>query len=506
MPTGSPSFEQDARKIAISLERHRYLFLILLTIVYALGAVRHAANRPLWYDEIITVISASAPDAAGTWKTAQVTDASPPLLHLLTHFSMQWFGSSEVAIRLPAIAGFWVFCLCLFRFVRRRAGIFFAFVALLMPVATEAYTYSYEARAYGAELGFCGLMLIGWQIAGEGRRRMAGCALIAVSMACALLCQYYAVLLYLPLGGAELYRTWRERRWNWGIWVAFVCGIAPLVWRITTVRFIVDNFSRTTWAPANLGQIFEFWELMLAHSLSFVVAGLVVLALALIAQRGGEEASNPPKLAPHEMMVAILFLAIPVAAVGIGIFKTHMFTPRYALIGVTGVCLLVPMIAARLSNGRALPGFLLMAVSILPLLFVMLAVPDRENPLEREATLVRAIEQGQVIVPDGQLYLQMWYYLPPALKSKLLFLSDYDAAVRYMGFDSIDRGVDALKTSCSARIMDYKDFAGPGREFRIYQSSMRPGWILAKAVGEGASTQIEQYSINRQLIRIRLKD
>src|SRR4051794_11276944 len=117
MPTGSPSFEQDARKIAISLERHRYLFLILLTIVYALGAVRHAANRPLWYDEIITVISASAPDAAGTWKAAQATDASPPLLHLLTHFSMQWFGSSEVAIRLPAIAGFWIFCLCLFRFV-----------------------------------------------------------------------------------------------------------------------------------------------------------------------------------------------------------------------------------------------------------------------------------------------------------------------------------------------------------------------------------------------------
>ena len=504
MPTGSPSFERDARQIATALERYRYFFLAFLTLLYAIGVVRHAANRALWYDEIITVISASAPDAAATWKAAQATDASPPLLHLLTHFSMQWFGSSEVAIRLPAIAGFWIFCLCLFQFVRRRAGIYFGLAALLMPIATEAYSYAFEARAYGPQLAFCGLMLVAWQMAAEGRRRGLALVLLASSMACAVLLQYYSVLLYLPLAGAELYRTWRTRRFAWSIWVALACGAAPLVWRLATVRFIVSQFSQTTWAPAYPEQVVEFWETMLPHSLSFAVAGLAVLALSLIGNRTEEEAL-PPKLPDHEILAGVLFLAIPVMAVAIGLFKTHMFTPRYALMGVTGVLLLVPMIAARLANGRALAGFLLLGVSALPLVFVMVEVPDRDNPVVRDSALVKALEQGPVVVPDGQLFLQMWYYTPEPLKSRLVYLLDPQAAVRYMGFDAIDVGIDHLRPWSSVMTADYKDYATPGREFRLYQSSMRPGWVLAKVVGDGGSAQIEQYAINRQLIRVRLK-
>ena len=504
MPTGSPSFEQDARKIATALERRRYLVLALLTVLYALGAVRHAASKPLWYDEIITVISASAPDAAGTWRAAQASDASPPLLHLLTHFSIQWFGSSDVAIRLPAIVGFWIFCLCLFHCVRRRAGIYFGIAALVMPIATEAYTYSYDARAYGPELAFCGLMLVAWQTAAEGRRRLAAPVLLALSLAGAMLLQYYAVLLYLPLGGAELFRTWRTRRWNWGIWAAFACGIAPLVWRIAAVRHIVSQFSQTTWAPAYPEQVVEYWETMLQHSLSFAVAGLAVLALRLIGDRT-EEPAAPPKLADHELVAGVLFLAIPVMAVAIGLFKTHMFTPRYALIGVTGVLLLVPMIAARLANGRAFAGFLLMLVSMLPLVFVMLEVPARDNPVARESTLVKALEQGPVVVPDGQLFLQMWYYTPPPLKSKLLFLIDYETAIQYMGFDAIDVGIANLRPWAAVPAVEYKDYATPGREFRLYQNSMRPGWVLGKVVGDGGSAQIEQYATYRQLVRVRLK-
>ena len=156
--TGSgASLEKDAQRMAALLKKYQYLFLLILTLVYAVGAIGNARNRPLWYDEVVTVMAASAPDAAGTWKAAQAIDANPPLLHLLTHFSMQWFGPGEIAVRLPAILGFWIFCLCLYRFTLRRVGIYYALLALLLPIATEAYTYAYEARAYGLELAFCGL-------------------------------------------------------------------------------------------------------------------------------------------------------------------------------------------------------------------------------------------------------------------------------------------------------------------------------------------------------------
>jgi len=140
--------------MAALLKRYQYLFLLILTLVYAVGALGHARNEPLWYDEVVTVMAASAPDAAGTWKLAQAMDANPPLLHLLTHFSMQWFGPGEVAVRLPAILGFWVFCLCLYRFTLRRAGIYYALLALLLPIATEAYDYAYERGPMGSNWRF----------------------------------------------------------------------------------------------------------------------------------------------------------------------------------------------------------------------------------------------------------------------------------------------------------------------------------------------------------------
>jgi hypothetical protein len=111
-----------------------------------------------------------------------------------------------------------------------------------------------------------------------------------------------------------------------------------------------------------------------------------------------------------------------------------------------------------------------------------------------------------VVVPDGQLFLQMWYYAPAPLKSRLLFLVDYQAAVRYMGFEAFDIGMTSLARWSSVPAVNYQDFATPGREFRLYQNSLRPGWVLAKVVADGASAEIEQYAITRQLVRVRLKE
>src|SRR5450631_2074561 len=186
-PTVTPSsLENDARNLAVVLERHKYAVLVLLTVVYAIGAVLQARGKPLWYDEIITTFAASAPDAAATWKVAQQTDINPPLPHLLMHFTMKWVANQEVGARIPAMAGFWIFSLCLYRFTIRRAGILYALPALLLPMVTGAYGYALEARAYGLVLGFCGLALAGWQAAADGDKRPLALAVLAGSLAAAL--------------------------------------------------------------------------------------------------------------------------------------------------------------------------------------------------------------------------------------------------------------------------------------------------------------------------------
>jgi 4-amino-4-deoxy-L-arabinose transferase-like glycosyltransferase len=139
------SLEADASRMAVSLEKGRYLVWVVLTVIYAAGAMLHARGKPFRYDEVFTVMAAAPHNVADSWKAAQKLDSAPPLTHLLTHFAVAWFGQNEISARLPEIAGFWIFCLSLFWFVRHRLGIFYGLAALLIPLSTQAYDYANEA-------------------------------------------------------------------------------------------------------------------------------------------------------------------------------------------------------------------------------------------------------------------------------------------------------------------------------------------------------------------------
>jgi Dolichyl-phosphate-mannose-protein mannosyltransferase len=502
-------FEKDAQHMAALLRKHQYLILLVLTIIYAAGAMGHARNKPIWYDEVVTVIAANAPDVATAWKQGQTMDANPPLLHVMTHLAMRWFGNSEVAIRVPAIVGFWVFCLCMYRFTLRRVGIFYAMLALLLPIATEAYGYSYEARAYGLELAFCGLALVAWQMVAEGSKHLLACVLLTISLVCAVLSHYYAILVYLPLAGGELYRSWRRRRIDWPVWLAFAAGGIPVLFRVAFISRVVDNFKHPSWSPAYPEQVLEFWETALQHTLSFLVLGVAVLALWMMrsskSANAPEDAGSPPELVDHELLAGALFLAIPICAVLAGMIVTHMFTGRYALLAITGVAILAPMIIARLANGRAFPGFLLFVLSLLPLFFVTLEIPPPRHPWEDEPVLVKALEKGPVVLTDGQMFLQMWYYAPEKYKSNVLFVADSVQAIKYTGHDSFDFGIRGLQPYSSIHFIPFSDFAQPGREFLLYENPLKPGWVLPKVVADGGSAELIELANYRQLYRMRFK-
>jgi hypothetical protein len=495
------TLESDARRAAAILEKHRFLVMAALTVVYAIGAMLHGRGKPLWYDEIITVIAASAPGAAATWTAAMQVDANPPLPHLLTHFSIQWFGPSQIAARLPAIAGFWIFCFCLFRFTRRSLGIFYAFAAMLLPVATEAYTYSVEARAYGPELAFCGLSLVAWQAAAEGRRRMLNLALLAVSLAGALLCHYYAVLIFLPLAAGEAVRS-RSRKIDFPVWIALAAGGAPLVWRAATIFGVMKGFTHT-WARPYPEQIVEFWESGLQPAAMAAVLLIALLALALKDPEEAVDGRAGEGFPRYEIAAAVMFLALPAIAVAGALLVTHMFTGRYALPALAGFALLTPHLLARVTAGRALPGFLLFGTLLAALGATTVTFPQARDPFVQEKDLAAALEQGPVVIPDGQLFLQMWYYAPQRLKSRILFLADRELAVKYMGYDTIDDGLPVLRPWSSVQVVDHAGFHPEGGEFRAYQNTLRPGWVLSDAVNRGDQVQLLRASPARQLFRIR---
>jgi hypothetical protein len=99
----------------------------------------------------------------------------------------------------------------------------------------------------------------------------------------------------------------------------------------------------------------------------------------------------------------------------------------------------------------------------------------------------------------------MWHYAPEPLKSRLLFLADDEAALKYMGFDTIDGGIRVLRGWSSAGVVEYRNFASPGREFFVYQNTARPGWVIPKVAADGATVEVRKYAGFRALMRVRLK-
>lgn len=500
--------------MAASAEKYRYVFLLVLTIGYAAGAMLHARAKPFWYDEIFTMMAASAPTAAATWHAAKLLDAAPPLTHLLTHFAIHWFGGGEIAGRLPQIAGFWIFCLAMYRFVGRRLEIFYGLAALLLPLGTQAYEYAYEARPYGLVLGFCGILLVCWQSAADRgctRLRYAGaCAGVALSFAGALLSHYYAALLYVPLAGAEAYRSWKARRIDWGIWLAMALGSAPLIWRFATIRTVVSGFVRTssTWSDLYPFQVLNFWNDGLQASLCVLVLALAVMALRTRKSPDPLEqsADRPAAFPAHELLAALLFLTLPVIALGGGLLVTGVYSARYALAAFAGVVVLLPAVTAHVSGGRSLPAFLLAALAILPAVLVTGTAAGPRNVLSEERLLMDALNQGPVVIPDGQFFLQMWFYLPEPMKSRVVFLVDGEAAVKYQVYNtaSIDGALSFARQYYPIPVVDYRSFAVPGKSFRLLQTPFMPGWVLAKVVADGGQAVIDRYTPLRQLYQVKL--
>jgi len=509
-PATLASLEADAGRMAVSLDKGKYVVLLALTLVYFAGVMLHARGKPFWYDEVFTVMAGSQPDVASTLQAAQKLDAAPPLTHLLTHFAISWFGRSEITARLPQIAGFWIFCLSLFWFVRRRLGIFYGLAALLLPLSTQAYDYAYEARPYGVEFAFCGLMLVCWQAATESRgpKYFAACAGIAVGLMGALLCQYYAILLFLPLGVGELYRSWKARRLDWGIWTAMFLGVAPLVWKLATIQAVVHGFSQTSWSEVHPFDVLDFWSDTLQSSLTILVAALVAIAIWTWKAPETPETPEPsPSMPPWEILAGFLFLAIPFFTVVFGLLVTHVYSTRYALVGLTGVVVLLPVVVARMARGRSLVAFLMVALAGLRLIVVTTTFSPPRDLQGEEFVLVDALKQGPVVVADGQLFMQMWLYLPEPLKSNLIFLVDREASLKYQTFNTaaIDAALTSVRQSFPIPAKDFQTFATPDKEFHLLQNPLKPGWMLEKIAADGGSEVIDRYTNLRQLYRIRMK-
>jgi hypothetical protein len=433
------ALETAAGHFSVALSRKRYVVLVLFSIAYAFETCYFASRKLFWYDELYTIYISRLPDFASIWHALLAgVDFNPPLLYELTRLSELLLGEGTVAARLPAIVGFGVFCLCLFRFVSIKSSALGGFVSMLFPLVTGGYAY--EARSYGTVLGFGGVALICWQAAAsQTERRLCWLAGLAAALGCAMLTHSYAVLLFLPIVFGELARSVSLRRVDWPVWAAIIIASAAMLPSFILLRSVVSalsNVGTVVFFEASVPKLADAYKSYLAPA-AVVLFGALVFMLAAQTSRPST-LTQPIYVGRHrlyEFVALFAFVLVPVFAYLAAKLTGAPFMSRYGISSIAGFAGLLGIAVAR-RHAIAI-GVLLVLVAQIGISFIQfvrspyILEPTTSyelstyapNFLRRYAMMTSVPDKNSpIVLLDDLEFLPTFYYAPESLASRLTYL------------------------------------------------------------------------------------
>ena len=484
-PKSGWRLEPRAAALERFLDRRQILMLAIWSLVYFAGTMLWAHGKPFWYDEILTVLEARQPNLSAEISASGDMDWMPPANHLTFYLWNKLAGSGEVAFRIPVMIGFWVFCICLYLFARRRAGVLFAWMAMLLPFTSAFQTYSYEARSYAFMLAFCGLALVSWQAAADKSMRPWSLIGLALGIAAAISFQYWAVLIYLPLAGAEAYRSIRLRRVDWSIWAAFAAGGLALLASLFLLLHGLTSWTAHGGKRVHPGAFLHFYSDAFRLCFAFAVPAALMLAAWFVCggRKEQPEGVRSTAIPGYEWVAVVILLLIPLAVVSIALaVPPHAFWPRYAAPAIAGYALLASFLAAQFAGKRASIGVVCVLAALAPFLYFMTHPVRFENPFRRVRGLQQQLQDGPVVVEDLLFYMKIWYYTPDPLKPRLLFL-----AGKHVKGPGAARSGEFAKLGVP--VVPYNDFALPGKDFLFYSDVGRRSRLQKKIVDGGGTVE-----------------
>jgi hypothetical protein len=500
-------------ELATALERHRRTFLLLFSLAYLASIGIVASRRPLWADEVLTAYMTRLGWRQLWPALASGVDLEPPLFHLITRAFTSVLGPTPLALRMPAIVGGWLMSISLFHFVSRRRPVLYAAIAMLIPFVTGFMHYTYEARCYGIALGFAALALLCWQGAVERRRRGLCLMGLALSLAAAVACQYYMLLVFLTIAGGEAVRTFPKRHMDRSIWLALAVSLLPLPFHIPLIRAAM-TFSGGAWSAASVASLVNAYEGSLGPAI--LAVALILTGLALWEHLG----SDPPRPlnfadsgtgpAPTSLSgervqsrtasmrsVEASWETVTAALLGFGFvgafvlarLTNGVFTPRYGVCVVLGAAIL-PLFALRAYDaGRPVAGALTFLVLLASAAFAIHQVGDRK--FQTPNLLQNADNSAAIVIENPLDFMELIYNAPPQLVSRLYYLPSTENAKRYTGTDDDDRELLLLKKWFRIqRVEDPGAFMKHNARFLIWRGGKDPGWLLRKVSSNGATVTL----------------
>ena len=475
-----------AQQIELRLVHRKKFYLALIAALYFASCCAASKAKLLWYDEFFTWHVSRLPTIGDIWHALAIgTTNDAPLNYILPRAAAAVLGAGPIALRLPAMFGVAVMCVCLFVYVHRRFGLIYGFLALLIPLSTEVMYYAVEGRPYGVMLGCAGIAFLCWTQAAEGHRRALSLAGLSLSLAAAVSTHYVAVLLWVPLAAGEILRIWR-RQLDWPVWLAMALGAAPLLLFLPLIR-ASHQYTAHIWESTSLSAAHGTYGILLAPLSLPLVAALVLASLLPGAER--ESAVRVRCLPSHEVVAATCLALLPFFGLLLGKLVTGTYVPRYAFASIIGVTVLfVAAISGRVRLAAVLAvvlggWFWFNSLQSLKGLGADPAGDYRAPGMRLDSGL-------PVVVSNADLFLKLEEYGPPGLRNRLYFLQDTTAALRFLGNDTGERNMRGLRQITALPIVDYAPFVRAHRHFLVWGPFInRFDWILQQLRSDGAHVE-----------------
>ena len=490
------------------LERHESICLAGFTAIYLLMTLAQTLLRPIWYDELYTLSLARLSSLEEVWRSLRLgVDQTPPLFNLITRGSTSLFGFNELGLRAPAIVGFWVFSLSIYAFVRRRASVVYAVIAMAIPLVGFARYYATEGRPYGLLLAFCGLSLVLWQSAsGEGRRSWHIFGL-AASLVCAVSVQYYGIVIVVPLAVGEAMKLRKRGYLDWPVLLALGVPVLALAAQSSFINGSWVYAGGQAWYVPILPVLEYSYEELLFRppGVVAILVAAVTLCGALVGFSGiGQRVRW--QMPSREMAVAAATLALPVIAYAIAIATNGHYTERYAIPIFTGYPVIIAWMTARIHRywRPAAPVLLLVLIASISIAQARALQRSYGKRLMPELTVLAELtRQGPetIVMADPLRFLEDWHHSPPWLGQRLCYIADPAVARVYRAADEDDLSLQLLSGPVSLCVKPLSDFVAAHRQFLVF-GRPEDGWIVRKLLDEGATVQLVRIQDGYQLLRV----
>lgn len=475
--------------------RGRTFFVILLFVTAAL-AMAWSAHRDLNQDEAFVFQT----DTVATLR--QLVDVQlhspisldPLFYHLLGFASAKAFGATAFAIRLPSILGFLLMQVCLFAFVRRIAGSVAGFVAALVPAITATLFYAQQTRPYGVLLGLSALALLAYQHSIRDQVRFRWLSILSAALLLALNSHYFAILLLIPLYGAELVRIATGRRIDWPMLVAIAAGSTgelltlPFQPAASQFRKHYYNAGRVTFhaVTQSYRSLFVNYTGESQHTQKVILVMLSSGALVLIASLVARARSRDLQVQIAEQVFLVLLSSLPFFGYVLAKFVTHSIEVRYILPAIIGIAALIALAVAPFFRKPQTH----LPLAILCLLWLVLEGAGEVRRAEGTREENRAQALFAAPPGDGPIYVQnmgnfdeLAQLIPDArLRSRMALVYSSPREIEIARHDTQSLTAEHMQHFTHFNIARYETLrAQPGQHlFLVYPQGSGWDWLLTQ--------------------------